>query len=97
MAGFFRPSDLARVDIDKTTFTTGNILHLVVICPKERRHDQLIWRSVAIHPHDNPLLCPVQLYKDYCSRYTPSACIVNHPAMPDTTLNALVRSTTNPT
>jgi hypothetical protein len=96
MAGFFRPSDLARVDIDKSTFTTGNILHLVVICPKERRRGQPIWRSVAIHPHDNPLLCPVQLYKDYCSRVANTPCIVSHPTMPNTTLNALVRSVKQP-
>lgn len=93
MAGFLRPSDLARIDIDKTTFTAGDILHLVVVGPKEKRRGQPIWRSVAIHPHDNPLLCPVEIYKDYCKRVASSPCVTPHPYLENTTTNALVRST----
>ncbi|KAG1437052.1 hypothetical protein G6F56_013290 [Rhizopus delemar] len=77
MTGFLRPSDLARVDIDKTTFTADNILHLVVVGPKEKRRGQPIWRSAAIHPHDNLLLCPIQLYKDYCVRVASTPCMVS--------------------
>lgn len=96
MAGFFRPSDLARVDIDKTTITTGDIIHLVVVGPKEKHRGQPIWRSVAIHPRDNPLLCPVTIIKDYCTRAASSPCITPHSHLEHTSTNALVRSIVSP-
>lgn len=96
MTGFLRPSDLARVDINKSTFTTSNIIHLVIVGPKEKRQGQPIWRSVAIHPHDNALLCPEELYKEYCKRVASAACMIPHPHLPNTQLNALVRATNNP-
>ncbi|CAO3619349.1 unnamed protein product [Mucor hiemalis] len=84
------------VDIDKTTHTAGNILHLVVVGPKEKRRGQSIWRSVAIHPHEHALLCPVQLYNNYCARVASTPCRVPHPTLRNTTTNALVIAITNP-
>lgn len=74
------------------TLLTLNFLHLVVICPKEQIRGQPIWISVAIHPHGNPLLFPVELYKDYCRLIANKPCIIDHPTMPNTKLNVLVCS-----
>ncbi|CAO3699510.1 unnamed protein product [Rhizopus microsporus] len=72
MAGFLRPSDLERVDLDATT-------------------------TITIHPHHNPLLCPVAVFEECKQRIASSDCRTAHPLFPTIKLTRLFRSLQNHT
>lgn len=83
VVGFLRPSDLARIDLDNTTVLSDNILRIIIMAPKEKRQGLRITKPITIHPHDDPLLCPVQAYLEYRSRLAHTRCMVPHPVFPD--------------
>ncbi|KAI9468524.1 MAG: hypothetical protein EXX96DRAFT_492759, partial [Benjaminiella poitrasii] len=91
MLGFLRPSDLERVDLSQCELTEG-VLRLVVMAPKERRRRLRITKVVNIHPHSDPLLCPVLAYRTYCTKIAYTAVRKPHPTAPDIIINPLFRS-----
>ncbi|ORE02995.1 hypothetical protein BCV72DRAFT_189113, partial [Rhizopus microsporus var. microsporus] len=92
MVGFLRPSDLARVDMDKCSISEDKVLHLCVVAPKETRQGLRITKTITIHPHPDPLLCPVTAYSVYVSRIASVTCYVAHPAFPSISIHCLFRS-----
>ncbi|KAI8991075.1 hypothetical protein BDF20DRAFT_908886 [Mycotypha africana] len=70
----------------------GNILRILVLAPKEKRKGSRISKPITIHPHTNPLLCPVEAFAAYRQRFASSPCMVPHPAFPHIKINALFRS-----
>lgn len=92
VVGFLRPSDLARIDLDQTQVLTGNILRILVLAPKEKRKGCRITKPITIHPHEDPLLCPVQVFEAYCARVASSPCLIEHPVFPHIRINAMFRS-----
>ncbi|ORE06613.1 hypothetical protein BCV72DRAFT_180065, partial [Rhizopus microsporus var. microsporus] len=63
MAGFLRPSDLERVDLDATMVSSDKVLFLNIIDPKEKRHGQRVTKVITIHPHTDPFLYPVAVFE----------------------------------
>ncbi|KAI7880462.1 uncharacterized protein EV154DRAFT_401566, partial [Mucor mucedo] len=92
MVGFLRPSDLERVDLTQCSISQDMILKLVIVAPKEKRAGARITKAITIHPHDNPLLCPVLAYQTYCTKIAHLEAMTPHPVFPDVTINALFRS-----
>lgn len=68
---------------------------LTVVAPKEMRLGQRITKSVHIKPHDNPLLCPVAVFRTYVQRFHQRACVFPHPVLPHVSLNYMVRDLRN--
>ncbi|GJJ74449.1 hypothetical protein EMPS_06807 [Entomortierella parvispora] len=80
VCGFMRPSDIARIDLAHSQVLSSGALELQVLGPKEKRQNCPIIKSVFIHPHDNPLFCPVEAYKSYVARLEGSSVKpVKHP------------------
>ncbi|ORE08684.1 hypothetical protein BCV72DRAFT_288505 [Rhizopus microsporus var. microsporus] len=50
MVGFLRPSDLARVDLNKCSISEDRDLHLRVVAPKETRQESRITKTITIRP-----------------------------------------------
>ncbi|KAI8359228.1 hypothetical protein EDC96DRAFT_412762, partial [Choanephora cucurbitarum] len=93
ITGFLRNADIHRINLDKVTVLHSNTqLRLVVDCPKEKRNGSPIERIVVIRAHDDPLLCPVQVYQTYRVRIAYDSCLGPHPTRPSRTINFLVRS-----
>ncbi|CEG76275.1 hypothetical protein RMATCC62417_11193 [Rhizopus microsporus] len=93
MAGFLRLSDLERVDLPATSVSSDGVLSLIIIAPKEKRHDQRIVKTITIHSHHNPLLCPVAAFEAYKSRIASySIYITEHPVFPNQQLHRFLRS-----
>ncbi|ORE05302.1 hypothetical protein BCV72DRAFT_209594, partial [Rhizopus microsporus var. microsporus] len=92
MVGFLRPSDLARVDLDKCSISEDKVLHLCVVAPKETRQGSHITKTITIHPHPDPLLSSVTAYSVYVSRIASVTCYVAYPAFPSIIIYCLFRS-----
>ncbi|PHZ07828.1 uncharacterized protein RHIMIDRAFT_242178 [Rhizopus microsporus ATCC 52813] len=95
MAGFLRPSDLERVDLDATMVSSDKVLFLNIIAPKEKRHGQRVTKVITIHPHTDPFLCPVAVFEEYKQRIASSDCRTAHPLFLTIKLNRLLRSLQN--
>ncbi|KAG1049039.1 hypothetical protein G6F43_008611 [Rhizopus delemar] len=92
VVGFLRPSDIERIDLDNTSILSGNILQLRILAPKKKRRGTRISKTINIHPHNNPLLCPVSAFVCYRERLASVPCKVNHPVFPHVQITALFRS-----
>ncbi|KAG2221602.1 hypothetical protein INT45_005176 [Circinella minor] len=68
-----------------------DILLLVIVAPKEKRSGMRITKTVTIHPHSDPLVCPVNTYKAYCSRVASASVSVLHPVFSQVSLVPLLR------
>ena len=89
--GFMRPSDIHRVDVSHSLVLPSGELELQVVGPKEKRAGQHIIKSVFIHPHEDPLVCPVATYQCYVAQLASSTLTsVKHPFL-DQTFNSLIR------
>ncbi|RCH96574.1 hypothetical protein CU097_012933 [Rhizopus azygosporus] len=95
MAGFLRPSDLERVDLDATTVSSDKVLSLSIVAPKEKRQDQRVARVTMIHSHTDPLLCSMAAFEEYKQRIASSDCRAAHPLFPTIKLNRLLRALQN--
>ncbi|CEI98270.1 hypothetical protein RMCBS344292_12383 [Rhizopus microsporus] len=71
MAHFLRPSDLERVDLHATSVSSDGVLSLIIIAPKEKPRGQRIVKTITIHSHHSPLLCPVAAFEAYVWEYCP--------------------------
>ncbi|KAI9014432.1 hypothetical protein CLU79DRAFT_721829 [Phycomyces nitens] len=95
ITGFLRPSDIERIDLDDTEFTSLSspvpTLVLTVDCPKEKRSGQPIVRSVHICPHHDPVLCPVLVFQSYMHRMVSAPCHLPHPIRSNRSINYLIR------
>ncbi|KAG2225102.1 hypothetical protein INT45_011784 [Circinella minor] len=78
ITGFLRPSDIERIDDNKTSITSRG-LRLIIAVPKEKRRRQPIEKVITIKPHSNQLLCPVQAYQDYKVRFCQVPCRRSYP------------------
>ncbi|KAG1176102.1 hypothetical protein G6F70_000066 [Rhizopus microsporus] len=65
--------------------------------PKEKRRGQRIVKTITIHPHHNPLLCPVAVFEECKQRIASSDCRTAHPLFPTIKLTRLFRSLQNHT
>ncbi|KAG0735619.1 hypothetical protein G6F57_013801 [Rhizopus arrhizus] len=92
MVGFLRPSDVERVDLNQCSVSSDSVLKLVIVAPKEKREGTRITKAVTIHPHENPLLCPVLAYQVYHRRIAQLDALTPHPVFPEVTINALFRN-----
>ncbi|ORE06799.1 hypothetical protein BCV72DRAFT_206708, partial [Rhizopus microsporus var. microsporus] len=92
MVGFLRPADLARVDLDKCSVSGDRVLHLCVVTPKETHQESRITKTITIHSHSDPLLCPVTAYLVYVSRIASVTCYAAHSAFPSISIHCLFRS-----
>jgi hypothetical protein len=92
MVGFLRPSDLARVDLDKRFVSVDRILHLIVVAPKEKGQRLRITKTITNHPHPDSLLCPITAYSVYVSRIASVKCCAAHSAFPSINIHCLFRS-----
>ncbi|CAO3608961.1 unnamed protein product [Cunninghamella blakesleeana] len=81
---------------DKLLINNENILHLIIVAPKEKRKGLHITRNVAIHPHPSKALCPVDAYSEYVKRINKVKCITNHPIINTITLNRCFRHVLHP-
>ena len=91
VCGFMRPSDIQRVDVSHSSVLPSGELELQVVGPKEKRAGQHIIKSVFIHPHENPLVCPVATYQCYVALLTSSTLTsIKHPHL-DRFFNPLIR------
>ncbi|KAG2217668.1 hypothetical protein INT45_006177 [Circinella minor] len=91
MVGFLCLSDLERIDLKQCSISQEDILSLVIIAPKEKRSGMHITKTGIIHPHSDPLVCPVNTYKAYCSRVALAPVSVPHPVFPQVSLVPLLR------
>lgn len=98
ITGFLRPSDVKRIDDGVTTITHNGHLRLIIVCPKEKRHGQVIERVTHIHPHADPILCPVQTYQAYKARIASTPCPHPYPRRfgPRSHVYRLIRSARDP-
>ncbi|KAI9495716.1 hypothetical protein BDB00DRAFT_897580 [Zychaea mexicana] len=78
ITGFLRPSDIERID-DGRTNVTDRHLRLVIARPKEKRYQQRIEKVIHIHRHETSLLCLVQTYVDYHTRFCQTPCRRSYP------------------
>ena len=90
LCGFLRPSDIARIQEDRTVINAGT-LNISILAPKEKRGGQRITRTVLIQPHDDVQLCPVRTYQAYKSRIAITPCVRPHPVFPNILHHFLVR------
>ncbi|GJJ71481.1 hypothetical protein EMPS_03831 [Entomortierella parvispora] len=67
LVGLLRPDDLACIDTKQCRIRDG-VLELTIVSPKERRDGQRIIKTVLIHPHTDPIFCPVEVYQEYRRR-----------------------------
>ncbi|KAI9006644.1 hypothetical protein CLU79DRAFT_779815 [Phycomyces nitens] len=100
ITGFLRPSDIERINLDETEFSSLSspvpTLVLAIDCPKEKRSGQPIVRSVHIRPHLDPVLCPVLSFQSYMRRMVSAPCRQPHPVRSNRTINYLIRHVRNP-
>jgi len=91
VCGFMCPSDIQHVDVSHSSVLPSGELELQVVGPKEKRAGQHIIKSVFIHPHEDPLVCPVATYQCYVAQLASSTLTsVKHPFL-DQTFNPLIR------
>ena len=91
VCGFMCPSDIQHVDISHSSILPSGELELQVVGPKEKRAGQHIIKSVFIHPHEDPLVCPVATYQCYVAQLTSSTLTsIKHPFL-DQFFNPLIR------
>jgi hypothetical protein len=95
MAGFFRPSDLHRIDLDHARINPDGKLILQVLAPKDKKAGLHYVKTVTLHPHVDPIFCPVQAYSAYIRRCASLPARGPHPLYPDVTINFLFRSLDN--
>ncbi|PHZ14172.1 uncharacterized protein RHIMIDRAFT_236160 [Rhizopus microsporus ATCC 52813] len=62
------------------------------MAPKEIRQGSRITKTITIHPHPDPLLCPVAAYLVYVSRIASVTCYAAHSAFPSISIHCLFRS-----
>ena len=91
VCGFMRPSDIERVDLDKSSLHLQDKVALTVVAPKEKRLGQRIHKDVTIRQHSDPLLCPIAALQSYLDRYAHRPCQFPHPGLPHVHINCLVR------
>jgi hypothetical protein len=91
VCGFMRPSDIERVDLDKSSLHLQDKVVLTVVAPKEKRLGQRIHKDVTIRQHSDPLLCPVATLRSYLDRHAHRPCQFPHPVLPHVHINYLVR------
>lgn len=91
-----RPSDITHSDLRESHVLPSGALELKVISPKEKRQGQAVMKSVFIHPHENPLLCPVAAFKSYSARLAGSmALLVKHPHLKSVKFLPIIRNLGN--
>jgi len=95
MCGFLRPSDVARIDDDRTE-CNNNALKLVIVAPKEKRGGCRVEKVVHIHHHTDDRLCPVSAYRAYHARFDGPPDAVCHSDFAGVTYRPLIRSLRNP-
>ncbi|KAF9943875.1 hypothetical protein BGZ72_003232, partial [Mortierella alpina] len=82
-------------DVDRSSVLPTGELELLVVGPKEKRGGQHIVKSIFIHPHEDPLICPVATYQAYVAlTATSSLSRVKHPYL-DQYFRPLVRHAFN--
>ena len=92
VCGFMRPSDIERIDMDKSTCTDiRDRIVFTVVAPKEKRLGQRVMKEVIIRSHSDPLLCPVATVRSYLARHAHRPCHLPHPALPHVTINYFIR------
>jgi hypothetical protein len=92
LCGFLRPSDIERIDLDASDWTSKpDRIHLTVVAPKEKRFGQRIRRQVTIQAHSDSKLCPVAAFQTYIARHATPPCHGSHPTLPHVQLNFLTR------
>ncbi|ORZ04501.1 hypothetical protein BCR42DRAFT_385119 [Absidia repens] len=93
MCGFLRPSDLHRMDLDLSEVNRSGHLVLHIVAPKDKRKGSRRIKSVTIHPHRDPVFCPVQAFISYRQRLAVDPLRAPHPIAPATTINYFFRNT----
>ncbi|KAI9271954.1 hypothetical protein BDA99DRAFT_433726 [Phascolomyces articulosus] len=96
ITGFLRPSDIERIDDNKTSINSRG-LRLIIAVPKEKRRRQPIEKVITIKTHSITSLCPVQAYQDYKSRFCQVPCRRSYPIPngPHTIVHRLIRTVHN--
>ncbi|OMJ08288.1 hypothetical protein AYI69_g11127, partial [Smittium culicis] len=64
VTGFLRPSDIHRIDDERSHVARG-MLHLVIVTPNEKRAGRPIKKPCQISSHTDPILCSVLEYSVY--------------------------------
>jgi len=96
MCGFLRPSDIARIDLDRCTVEDTQV-RVVVVRPKESSQGVHKNKHVDLKAHPNiPALCPVRAFTAYTRRLVGQALTHPHDTKPDLTYNPLVRAINDP-
>jgi hypothetical protein len=92
VSGFLRPSDIERIDLDESDWTsyTDRIL-LQVVAPKEKRLSARIRKTVTIQRHPEVYCCPVEAFLSYHRRHAYRPCVWPHPVLPSTNIHYLLR------
>jgi len=91
VCGFMHPSDIQHVDISHSSILPSGELKLHMVGPKEKQAGQHIIKSVFIHPHEDPLVCPVATYQCYVAQLASSTLTsVKHPFL-DQVFNPLIQ------
>lgn len=92
LCSFLRPSDIERVDLDASDWSSNpDRLLLTVVAPKEKRFGQRIRRQVTLRAHNDSKICPVAAFRAYVARHACQPCHESHPALPHVQLHFLIR------
>ncbi|OMJ23593.1 hypothetical protein AYI70_g2169 [Smittium culicis] len=94
VTGFLRPSDIHRIDEERSHVTQG-VLHLVIVAPKEKRAGRPIEKPCQIAPHTDPILCPVLAYSVYKEKVANTLCPTPHTNNSKWVVNRLLRFVNN--
>lgn len=96
MCGFLRPSDIARIDVDKTQASDTQV-NLVIVRPKETTQGIHKNKRVVLQAHPSvPALCPVAAFHAYKQRLVGCAIAHPHDTNPALLYNPLVRTVNDP-
>jgi len=79
------------VDVSHSLVLPSGELELQVVGPKEKQAGQHIIKSGFIHPHEDPLVCPVATYQCYVAQLASSSLSSVKQPFLDQTFNPLIR------
>ncbi|KAJ2336012.1 hypothetical protein GGI00_001064 [Coemansia sp. RSA 2681] len=96
VTGMMRPSDIARVMVNRTTYLEDGA-RLVVLAPKEKRQNMSIERPVYISEHRDSAICPVRALRYYIDNVVNDGdeepLWIDHPRLADVRYQPLMRYT----
>ncbi|OMJ08601.1 hypothetical protein AYI70_g11445, partial [Smittium culicis] len=90
ICGFLRPSDIHRID-DERTIHNDLELRFIIVAPKEKQQGSPIEKLCIIKAHKDRLLCPIIAYKVYKQKVANIPCPRPHQNDNTVTINHLFR------